>query len=345
MKYLLMATFCLCCASCSTILNSSRTDVYVYSQKPVTVTHETESSLVDSTSRMHIRVRRSEKLLNITASNDSITKDIYISPRLSPTFFMGFFFFPYTLFDFASQKRYKYPNEIVLNDDLLIKTKISSKEKSERMKLDQRLGGKHNALKLPQKGDFFANMTLPFVLPSQTLLSPREGINTSRGSFLGFGLGLEYYYKDNRFINLNSSVTFGGDFQIGCGDWGYDDETRFDVYNITLSHNHRLERLSFGYGLSYMYNDWWRYEYKPKSLLDEYGGLIDPNSEPAQYYEAWRYSTLGLALNSYYILGRGLSVGLTYRPQFFRLSSNMPSRFKYEHQISLDFSIKIGGGK
>lgn len=340
MRYILVVLCFLYLSSCSILLNGDYTDVYIYSNTPVTIAHFRDSIKVDSTNRAYYEVYRSDDLLPITANTQTSSVMLHIEPKLSPSFYSNIFLYPGFVCDLTSVKRYKYENHILLNDDMTINTHPSRIEKQKWKELKERLDERDCIEEFPQQGDFLFNITVPFVLPSHTLLSPQQGDIMSRGSFLGFGFGFDYYYKKDRFFNLSSSATFGGDIQIGCGDWGYDDETRFNVYNISVSHNHRYNRFTFGYGLSYMYNDWWRVEYKPKSLMDESGYALDEAFPPARYYEACRYSTLGLTLNTYYLVTRSFNVGITYRPQFLRLSSDMPSRFRYEHQISLDIAFK-----
>ena len=164
-----------------------------------------------------------------------------------------------------------------------------------------------------------------------------NGKRETRAGFLGLGLGIEIFYKDNKSIQLRSDgiwsfiVPVPAPFRPSeysswktCGAW-----------NINLTDNFSLKRFQLGYGLNYAINIWnarGYYNKRPEELAD---------GEQAEYIEGVREVNhmLGLSLQANYRLGKFYYIGVIYRPSFFRLSE---PKFLYEHSISIEFLIKFG---
>lgn len=251
--------------------------------------------------------------------------------------------------DLSSPKRYTYKNILLFDDSLNLhsatnsSTIVMQRERENLLRKNDRSGISKNERKYsPQKGDLYLNLSSPILYPGYTILKPAPGLSPDRVSALGFAGGLDYYYKNNRFINLTASATFGGDITIGCGDFGYDDEERFDLYHITASHNHRYKIFSFGYGISHAYTDWWTNKYY---FTDSPLKINNINNKPEtsimRYNEERKYATLGLVFNGYIYFFNSFTIGVIYKPTFVRLNSIMEKRFCYEHQISFDMAFKI----
>jgi hypothetical protein len=97
---------------------------------------------------------------------------------------------------------------------------------------------------------------------------------------------------------------------------------------LNISNNHKVRRFSFGYGFSYSKNTW---------DLRYYNRFNPP--PPTRNPEKKSNNALGLVFSSYYLTGKRFTLGIVYRPTFYRL--NAEPVFKYEHLLSLNFGWKI----
>lgn len=342
----------LCCllSSCATMLNNSYKNIAVHAEEPVTVKYKSGVYYANDSNTVLLTVDRARKPLELTVNSDSVERQINVKHKIDPVFYLNLTmpFFIYGIADLFSNKMYTYPSNIILNKDLTVNTHPTSQLKQKIQR--RRETGRKRAIRaryneqLPQKGDFYFDLSLPFIYITHSTTTPETMPRKSGMSVFGLSAGLDYYYKDNRFINLSGNVYSGGDIVIGCGGSLDDDVERLVSYSIMLSHNHKYRRFSFGYGLSYTYNDRWEERY-----------LMPENAEGEKYdfhfhgysFKDWRYSTLGLVFNGYTYFSPNFSVGLIYKPNFVRLKTNSGKVFNYEHQITLDFlfRIKLFGAK
>jgi hypothetical protein len=154
--------------------------------------------------------------------------------------------------------------------------------------------------------------------------------------FMGIGLGIEYFYKDKKSLQLR-----------GDGIWSfvapvpasyhpeYSSWETCGAWNINLTDNFSLKRFQLGYGLNYAINIWNARGYwnkHPEELED---------GEEAEYIKGVKETkhVLGLSLQANYRLGKFCYLGVIYRPSFFQLSK---PKLLYEHSISIEFLMKFG---
>jgi hypothetical protein len=178
-----------------------------------------------------------------------------------------------------------------------------------------------------KKGELYFQYSIPYI--NSFLLQPfqEDSMKISTG-FWGVLAGLDYYYRNNRFLN----VSIGGvcDFTAPVPAYiDYSGEYNFtsSLY-ISISNNYRINRFTAGYGLSFSKNIW---DHRYSDWLDPPPPLKDPVKRIG-------YS-LGFVFPLYMQTGRFFCIGLLYRPSLLNVYPEV--KFKYEHLISIDFAFKI----
>lgn len=353
-----LSIFSICCllTSCASIINRENLEVYLYTKKPAQILYKSDTIHTKEFEKLNaatLTVPRSKDPLQFELLSDSLSRKVSIPSRISLLYYMNVVYpllWPGLLIDLSSSDRYTYKNVLAFDDTLSLSMvskahiKAIEKQKADIIIKHNNIYGKTGRDKFySEKGDVYFSFAVPFIYPGHTVIKPNRSSYKGEVSVLGFAGGFDYYYKKNRFVNLSASATSGGDIVIGCGFDGYDDSERFNIYNVTLSHNHRYKRFSFGYGLSHSYVHWWEDKYfdSPFTQSDHSNDSNDFYHMPAYNRNENMYSNLGFVFNGYYYLSNGFSVGLVYKPTLIRLSSIMDKRICYEHQISLDFAFKI----
>ncbi len=327
-KYLLLFATALCLTSCATITSRK-----TYSAKFFSDTPNAKAKINDSIYNLPARVKltRSKQDLAVTLMADSIAKNFTLKAGPNPRFAFGNLLFMQVcpaayVVDLTNQKRFYYGKFI----------RLSTKDTATVLRaMPDKLFHKYATKKYPtEKGQLFIELAVPYI--NGFYLQPRnEPADTALG-FFGFGAGLSYYYKDNKYVKLGAAVAtdFPLPFPVGVDDDG-GHETR-DIFNFTLTDNFKLNRFTLGYGVNYAINRWkWvnhDYEWPPNH---------DPNIHPD---DLRRPSTkishsLGITLNAYHQINRYLHAGVVYSPTFYNLYPS--SQFKYQHLISFELLVKL----
>lgn len=177
-----------------------------------------------------------------------------------------------------------------------------------------------------EKGEINLNLSLPYL--NSISHKPEDEPEKNTAGFIGLSAGVDFVYKKNKYIK----ISFGGitDLPVPIGplDRGGEYEQQrlayMDILNV-----HKLNRSSFGYGLSIGKYNWYHYKEIPDSA----------NPYRIETAEKNHFS-FGLPACVYFQTGRSFYIGLIYRPTLYRPS--LPEKFKYEHSASIDFSWKIG---
>ncbi len=338
-KHLLFVLIPLLFVSCATILNGKWTYVSVYTERPAKAIVQGDTLHTKSGTGHNMLtfcVRRSEDPLLFILKADSLQKTVNISSKNSPTFYLNaLYFWPGFLVDLSNPKRYTYNNKLVFDKNLNLSNKYLKMN-------DERFA--------TRKGDLKFYFSLPFIYLSLNTINPEGHSRVSRGSVFGLSSGFDYYYKDDKFINLTGSFSASNI----AGNWGeyyWNDELleephvydRFSMSNLSVSHNHKLNRFSFGYGLSYNYTSYSEktYSLMPYQIILPEVDFNNYSRNPYMYsYQSYDYTTLGLVFNGYCYVSRSFSVGLIYKPNIIRLKS-VSKPFCYEHQITLDFAFRF----
>lgn len=330
-RYLVLVVVCCMFVSCASILNGEWTSVSVYTEQPSQAivrgdTLRTKPNFNDNV--LTFSVPRSGDRFQFVLQSDSLRKTISVPPKNSPTFYLNaLYFWPGFIVDMNNPKRHTYDS---------------------KLRFDRKLNQYDDRFNLnTQKGDLNFNFSLPFIYLSLNTINPEDRSRITRGSVVGLSAGFDYYYKKDRFINLTGS--FSAPNFSGCGYYEPDEwsdepsvDDGFHMWNLNVSHNHRLKRFSFGYGLSYNYTFYRKDTYSmPPNYIKRENDLYRYNDYPYVHrYERYRYTTLGLVFNGYCYASRNFSVGIIYKPNIVRLKS-VSKPFCYEHQITLDFAFRF----
>jgi hypothetical protein len=308
--YLFFIPFLL--SSCATILNNRTVQMDITTSEPARVVH-TNDTLHTVKNRLTINVLRQKEPVHLTIIGDSMTKSVDIDSKTSPVFLLNAYppFWPGFWVDWKNPKRYTYPRSI---------------------HFDLSEGGSQvTSLGLPTgKGLWQLQLSLPYI--NSFLLRPEmESVKNNFG-FMGIGVGLEYYYKERRFINLSASVAINFLLPFPAPiDYSGEVEMASTSF-VSLTQNHKINRFSFGYGLTFGSNNWaWRY-------IDRFEPPPPTRAEAERSHEV-----LGLAFPVSFQRRKRFYFGMVYRPTFLRISTK--KTFGYEHLISIDFGWKIRMGK
>lgn len=269
------------------------------------------------------KIRRSKNDLHLKLISDTLTKDFTIKSSLNPTFLFANLlwveFCPAAyLIDLTNQKRYYYGKSIYLNiydttaflEPLLLKNFHS-----------------YFLKKYPTiKEQIYLTLGFPWI--NNFYLKPSQEPVKSNTGFWGFSAGVDYFYSNTRYFSL--SFSFASDFFVpipAAVDIKGEYEIMSSLYS-SLTHNHRLDRFSLGYGINCASNIW---------DFNNTGDLVNqPSSRNPITKTSYSY---GITTNLYYQFGKRFFTGIIYRPSILRIDPKL--ELKYEHLISLEFAWKI----
>lgn len=290
-------------SSCALLFNKRTTKVELFSEKPYKVVAQFDTLIVNSCGTK-IRTLRSDIPLLIEVLNDSTKKHIFINPIASSAFLADFFCgsLVSAYIDMQSKKRFDYPKYILLTPENI-----------------ERPYKRH--WNYDRTGDVNLNIYSPCL--NIYGFDPKNSIHNFIDKFMGLNLGIDVYYTPRQFLNLSVGIT--GGFHKPKNEYFDMDNWALSKY-ATLSNNHKIQRLSVGYGICVANN-----------VRLYYDGIL---AKEEFYKENINdFFTIGLVFPSYLQIGRIFEVGLVYRPSFFLFSDAL--NFHYEHVISIDFAWKF----
>lgn len=299
--------------SCATILNEKNYLVLVSSNLD-----DSKVKVYDSIYKLPalIDVKRSNKDLDLTLLKDSLSINYKTKASLTNTFIywnmLGYGM--YHLIDLTNHKRFHYGKSITLNSNDTVRILESS----------SRSFWKKSQI---EKGDIDFVFSIP--LFNNFYFKPENyGARYESGIF-GMSLGADYYYKPRKFLNFNITGAIGNSHIGECFD-NCETEGLSTLY-FSLTDNFNSGNFYMGYGLSYSRNYW---------SYSRSGFFMDDAEEPVESIYIESHSTsIGMLTNVYFRLSKMVSVGVIYRPDFYRITPT--TEFIYEHLISLDLSFKV----
>lgn len=176
-----------------------------------------------------------------------------------------------------------------------------------------------------RKNDVRLDLKLPHI--NYLSVNPNGEFKDDRIGFNGYGIGVEYSYKDKKIIETSLSfvLTFELPFPAPI-DREYN--KAISSYYLSLTDNFVLKRFTFGYGLNYSSNDWaeWYRDFNTIGL-------------PTTDRKFYSNKTFGLTLNSYYRMGKSFNLGIIYRPTLLKVNEDV--EFVLEHLISFELNWRI----
>lgn len=361
MKKLISATFVLLAiglTSCSTIFRTKTQKLNVFSnaEKAKIVVNDSTYNLPAS-----VHVTRSKEPLEIVYQSENKQIDTLLEAEKGPLFYLAnipsipAFGVGYWV-DLTTQKRFKYRKNIFFNDKdsleiyefradrYLAKHHIADGEQKqhihEKFKKDYLASDANRKIRQekefkrlnPTEGSFRFNIqppTLFLVGLSKENGNVNSFSNTVGGA--GFGLGFDYYYKNDRFIGLETSVR-GNLFDIM---WWSSYDIKAFKYDMSLRKGHRWKRYEVSYGVSFVYTD---YDYKVPYTY-QYPITTFTSDDNKRNYDV-NYRSLGFSTLFNYQLTSVMFVGIRYNPSVysFRKTGN---GLDYEHVLGIDYRIKF----
>jgi len=306
--------------SCATLINKQE-----YALEIRTNVINSKVQLNDTTYKLPatIKIRRSKSDLMMTLLSDTINREFRVKSSPNGAFLYGNLIWEVLcpiayLIDYSNSKRFYYGKSVYLNVnnvDSVIIPKISKDIIDYRSKIYPTKAGQINlVLSLPYANSFY--------------LQPPLELTKSNTGCWGYSGGIEYYYKDNRYLNVSASVAT--DFfmpVIGAIDiWGEYD--MMSTSYISLTNNYKFRRFTIGYGINYSTNTW---DHRFYGSYEDIPPLREPIRRTSESF--------GITLNGYHQVSKHFFVGAIYRPTFLRIKPEIA--LKYEHLISLDFAYKF----
>ncbi len=270
-----------------------------------------------------VRVKRSGKDLDVRLITDTNSFDYTIRPSVNPAFLFGNLLWVYAapaayLVDLTNEKRFYYGKSVFLNvydTASLIRTPVSKSFRNYFSKTYP-----------DNKGRQYLQLSLPYV--NAFNLKPAHEARKINTGFWGIHLGLDHWYADDAFLNVGISGITDHFVPVPVGASMSGEFEKMNSLYGSFANNHKISRLSLGYGISYALNTWHLRYY------DRYSAP-PPSRTPVKR----THSSLGLIFPVHFQLLKQLHLGIIYRPGFF--TPNQTHAFTYEHTISWGISWKI----
>jgi len=310
--------FLLLFSSCATIMNKSFYQIEVKSV-PAKIKLQVGDSTYTTPTK--ITVERSKKDLQITASNDSITRKYEIESYLSSNFYYGncgfFHFFPLGyLIDLTNSRRYTYGTKLYFNlyDTINDYNRVSP-----------------DLLwhKFTEKGNGFLKLSLPVGI--NLYIRNKTGYYKSHNP-IGLSTELGYFYQKNRYLSIGAGIIpafmdDGGREIIGCTGIYIDVNQGFQIRSFLLS-----------YGLNWSKNEYYH------NYLD--AGLPWLISKDTLEYSIVERK-IGLSFTTKYKINDYIQIGAKYLPSFYNIGGS--TKFQYTHfyffDLILNFNIRAKSWK
>jgi hypothetical protein len=294
--------------SCATIMNVPHKNIAVYTTEPSKIIYK-QDTFATINNQADLIVERKKETLRMVVITDSLTRAIEVKPENSFMYWYNILgnYGLGMLVDRNNPKRYSYPKSIY----------ISSTDTT---------GKYYRYRPINNEGELHLHVSLPHI-NSFHLTPESEGTKSNTG-FWGLTIGLDYYYSNNRFVNLGVSGV--SDFFVpvpAAVDISGEYELMSSRY-VSISHNHRLHRFVLGYGFAYARNTW---------DLRYYNRFAPP--PPTRDPVKKSHNAFGLIFPAYFQTGERFHLGFAYRPTLYRPKSR--AKLLLEHLLSIDFAWKI----
>lgn len=306
--------------SCATLVARKNYKLHVSSNRSGDKI-EIDSTIYNLPARL--KVKRAKTPLKIKLISDSTIINYTVLASPNPAFVYGNLFWMQLspaayLIDMTNQRRFYYGKSVFLNS-----------YDSSRVITPFLLKGirSYFSREYPwRKGQINLLLSLPHI--NTFYMKPAgEGEKVNTG-FWGFSAGLQYVYKNNRYVSFSASAVT--DFFVpipAAVDIEGESESMGSVY-VSLTDNLKIKRFHIGYGISFSRNTW-RYDYVSDN------NTPPPSREPIVKSD----KSLGLVFNAFHQITQTFLIGVIYRPTLLKVSP--VTRFSYEHLISFDLGWRI----
>jgi hypothetical protein len=181
--------------------------------------------------------------------------------------------------------------------------------------------GQNKRIKPFQKNDFRLDLKLPWI--NHLTLNPDNKFKENRFGFVGVGVGIEYNYAKNKYLETSFSAAATSDIPFPAPVLKNYNKNLTTFY-ACVTDNIIKNRFTVGYGINYADNRW-------AEVIRDFSNNGLSTTSQTEYSN----KSIGLTLNTYYRLGKTANLGMTYRPSLFNIENNF--RFLYEHLITVEF--------
>lgn len=271
-----------------------------------------------------IKVRRSKTDLQIKLISGTVVTEYKVRSSPNRAFVYGNLLwmqaFPAAyLIDLTNQKRFYYGKSVVLRKDDSLKIVTPKFLNDFETYFSQ---------KFPKsKGQFDLTLSIPYF--NSFLFKPENEPQKAITGFFGLSIGLDYYYKDKRYFNLTAGAVTDIEtpFPVAIDYLGVY-ETLSSTY-VSLTHNHKVNRFHFGYGINYSKNTW--------NLRNEPYDSLSSTVKPVTKFN----NSFGFTLSGYHQVTEHFLFGLIYRPTVFRITPKTDLRYEYLVVFDLAWKIRI----
>ncbi|WP_294821773.1 hypothetical protein [uncultured Flavobacterium sp.] len=319
LKKLFALAVALCLTSCATIFNRKEYKLKVFSYDA-----DIKAEINDSIYSLPavVKVKRSKKDLKVTLITDSIRKGFTVKASPNAQLIYGNFLFSIGYpgafaIDMTTQKRFTYGKRIRLDKDATDSIIEPPILKSWNDFFDKEY--------TTPKNTWAFTVSIPYA--NQFYQQPRNENAKSGFGFFGIAAGLEYYYKNDRFAKISVAAPIDFDLPFPPPLDKFDSYEVMRASNFSFTNNHKLNRLSLGYGLNYTIHTW--------QVVNSDWEFPSNDEEPRKKQS----HSFGLTANTYFQFSDHWSVGLVYSPTFYNTFPE--SGFSYQHTISLDFQYRL----
>jgi hypothetical protein len=208
-----------------------------------------------------IKVQRSKENLQVKLILDTATIDYTLRPCPNPRFVMGnllsFHLIPIAYFvDLTNQKRFYYGPSIYFN-----KNDTSKVFKPSLLRNYDRYISK---VPTKKKGHIDLSLSIP-IFNSFHMQPENEAVKSILG-YYGLSVGLDYYYKDNKYLSLTAHVIGAFESPLplieSFDTTGYHESIASTYFSLT--HNQSFIRFHIGYGINFSTDVWKRQYYVPE---------------------------------------------------------------------------------
>jgi hypothetical protein len=297
--------------SCATILNSPVQKICVSADRNAKVLSIDKAILADSAlpckdSSRKYYVKRSRDFLKVNLQIDSSKKSIFLKPKNSFAFWLNFSTYGIgMLIDINNPKRFAYSNNYHF-------TAGDTANKRYRFKP---IKAKHKIASF-KKGAINFSLSIPFT----TLFNIKtiHGQYESEGIF-GLDAGIDYYYKDNRYLAINLGA---GTDVLPVDYFGSGYIYRSNTIFASAQDNFVLKSFNLGYGISLSRFNWAEYSLDTSKIGHSLSNIA-----------------LGLRLSAQYRITKYFNLGILYQPNL--LNTSFRPTFAYQHYISLNVIWKF----
>lgn len=284
-------------SSCATLFNSKKTSVTIKKSPDVQVVSvEKRIIKVEDT----YIVFRSSDSLKIHITSDTNQFVISVPPKKAFAYWENFLNLGIGfLIDKKTIKKHSYPKKIYL-------------EKS---------GNSYVASRYPtlRKGTIELDLAFPYI--NSLFIKTNKAYHSSVG-FIGIGAGINFAYRDKRYISLNAGLSTDFFLPLPAPVKYSNGYQHSWIQYISLRHHFREERFDFGFGLSFShsyYSAW-----VVKDTIDEYPKIENIG--------------MGLSLSGKYHFWKIFTIGMIYQPSFIGF---YPANFGYQHFITIEGAVKL----